>query len=289
MTRRRGERTNMLYRSGAALAAAALAFLIPVCARADVFSAISSNMLSFGDLLLPDIDHVTVGVGPKYTPDYLGSDNYHVVPDLVFVVRFAGRVFASNQGLEVNLLGFKSLQFGPSLTISGKRNESDNPILAGLGDVKRGPELGLFLRSTWQDMVTVRLRVRQGVARGHEGTLIDLVGSSIVYRGDKDRFQAYVGASTTWSSGTYARAFFGISEEHSLNSGLPVYTPGNSIRDVSLLAGTRWSFKPDWSLNLLGEYRRLTADAARSPLVATYGSPDNLSLSLTVTRTFRLH
>ena len=288
MTRRQGKRTKTLYRSRAALAAAALALLTPVSARADVFSAISSNLLSFGDLLLPDIDHVTIGVGPKYTPDYLGSNDYHVVPDLVFLVRFAGRVFASNQGLEVNLLGFKSLQFGPTLTISGKRKESDNPVLAGLGDVKRGPELGLFLRSTWQDLVTVRLRVRQGVARGHEGTLIDLVGSSIIYRSDEDRFQAYIGASSTWSSGTYARAFFGISEEQSLNSGLPVYRPGDSIRDVSMLAGARWALSPDWSLNLLGEYRRLVADAASSPLVATYGSPNNASLSLTITRTFRL-
>ena len=289
MTRRRGQRTRAIKRGVTAVASVTMALLVPGAARADAFSTISSNLQSFSELLLPHIDHITIGTGPKYTPDYLGSDDYHVVPDLVFLVRFAGRVFASNQGLEVNLLGFKSLQFGPTLTISGKRKESDNPILAGLGDVKRGPELGLFLRSTWQDMVTVRLRVRQGIARGHEGTLIDLSGSSIIYRSSEDRFQAYLGASGTWTSGTYARAFFGISEEQSLNSGLPVYTPGNSIRDLSMLAGARWALNPDWSLNLLGEYKRLVGDAASSPLVATYGSANNASLSLTITRTFRLH
>lgn len=258
-------------------------------ARADVMSSISSNLSYIGNLLLPNIDHVTIGTGPKYAPDYMGSNDYQVAPDLLFEVSFAGRVFASNQGLEINLLGFGPLQLGPVLTLSGRRSESDNPILAGLGDIKRGPEVGIFLRSTWEDLVTLRLRMRQGIMRGHQGMLIDLWANSVVYRTKSNLLSIYTGTGITWTNGRYERAFFGISPEQALKSGLPEYRPGSSFRDVALVLGARRDIGHDWSVNLLGAYRRYLSDAAHSPLVADYGSADNFTVSLTLARTFRLN
>lgn len=258
-------------------------------ARADVLSSISSNLSDVGNLLLPDIDHVTLGAGPKYAPDYMGSDDYRVVPDLVFEVTFAGRVFASNQGLEINLLGFGRVQLGPVVTISGQRSESDNPILAGLGNVKRSPEVGIFVRTTWEDQVTLRLRARQGIALGHEGMLIDLWGNSVIYRTKSMLLSIFAGAGITWTNGRYQRAFFGISPEQAANSGLPEYQPGSSFRDAALVLGARRDVGQDWSVNLLGAYRRYLGNSADSPLVADYGSADSFTISLTLTRTFRLN
>lgn len=271
------------------LTAGLLCMAHAVPARADIMSTLSSNLASVGDLLLPNIDHVTIGTGPQYAPDYMGSNDYHIVPDLLFEVSFAGRVFASNQGLEINLLGFDKVKLGPVLTLSGRRSESANPALAGLGDVKRSPEVGAFVRTTWENMVTLRLRMRQGIARGHEGMLIDLWANSVVYRTTSKRLSIYTGMGITWTNGRYERAFFGINPEQALNSGLPEYRPGSSLRDVALLAGARRDIGHDWSINLLGAYRRYLGDAADSPIVADYGSPNNFTLSLTLARTFRLN
>lgn len=287
MAMTRHKKASLIKRAALAAGLALLASTAP--ARADVMSTLSSNLSYVGNLLLPNIDHVTVGLGAKYAPDYMGSNDYQVVPDLLFEVSFAGRIFASNQGLEINLLGFGPVQLGPVLTLSSRRPESANPILAGLGDVKRGPEFGIFLRTTWEDRVTLRLRMRQGFMRGHQGMLIDLWGNSVIYRSKSDLLSIYTGAGITWTNGRYERAFFGINPEQALNSGLPEYGPGSSLRDVALVAGARRDIGHDWSINLFGAYRRYLADAAHSPLVADYGSANNFTISLTLAHTFRFN
>jgi outer membrane scaffolding protein for murein synthesis (MipA/OmpV family) len=257
-------------------------------ARADALSDFGSNLTSMSDLAFGELHHITIGLGPKYSPDYPGSNDYKIRPHINLNVRFGDRLSANTQGLEYALFGIKRISFGPLVHISGRRSPHANPDLEGLGRIKRSPELGVFAKAIWPGQLSLRLSASQGIARGHEGTLVTLEGSAQVFRSAGEAVTGYLGASTTWSSAPYARTFFGINAEQSANSGIPAYNPGNSMRDASVSATLRWVLNRDWTVNSTAEYSRLLADVAASPIVSDYGSADQFSVGVILTRTFRL-
>lgn len=263
--------------------------LVAFPARAQLIADISANIQSVSDLVFEDLQHVTVGLGPKFAPDYMGSDDYEFRPDLSFNVRFGNRFSASTQGVEFTLFGIQRITFGPTLRLSGRRSPDANPAVEGLGTIKRSPELGVFAKAVWPRQLSLRLGARQGIARGHEGLLVEMEGSAQVYRSRSGEVTGYVGASTTWAGSPYTRSFFGINEEQSVDSGLPVYDPGSSMRDVSLSATLRWVLSPHWSFNGTAGYRRLLDDVADSPIVSDYGSADQFSIGFILARTFPLN
>jgi outer membrane scaffolding protein for murein synthesis (MipA/OmpV family) len=266
-----------------------LAALAPVApARADALSDFGTNIASMSDLAFGQLHHITVGLGPRFSPDYPGSNDYKIKPHINLDVRFSNRLSANTQGLEYALFGIERVSFGPLLHISGRRGPHANPDLEGLGRIKRSPELGVFAKAIWPGQLSLRLSASQGIARGHEGTLVTLEGSAQVFRSAGESVTGYLGASTTWSSAPYARTFFGIDAEQSANSGIPMYDPGNSMRDASVSATLRWVLNSNWTVNSTAEYSRLLADVAGSPIVKDYGSADQVSVGIILTRTFRL-
>jgi len=270
----------------AATGCAALSFVSP--ARADALSELSANISSVSDLVFQDIQHITIGLGPKFGPDYKGSDDYKVKPDLTFNLRFGNRFSASTEGVEFTLFGIRRVTFGPTVHISGRRGAHVNPDIEGLGRLRRSPELGVFAKALWPDQLSLRLSVRQGIARGHEGTLVELEGSAQVYRNASEDVTGYLGFSTTWTDSHYTQSFFGIDAGQAAASGLPEYHPGNSMRDASVSATLRWVLSPHWALNSVAEYSRLIDDVASSPMVEDVGSPNQFSIGVVMARTFRL-
>jgi outer membrane protein len=274
--------------AGVAVAAGGLALALSSPVRADALSDFGANLSSMGDLAFGNLRHVTVGLGPRYSPDYPGSDDYKIRPHLSLNVRFGNRFSANTEGLEYAHFGIQRISFGPLLHLSGRRGPHASPDLEGLGRVKRSPELGVFAKAVWPGQLSLRLSASQGIARGHEGTLVTLEGSAQVFRSAGESVTGYLGASTTWSSAPYARTFFGINGEQSANSGIPAYDPGSSMRDVSVSATLRWVLSGDWTVNGTAEYSRLLDDVAGSPIVKDYGSADQVSVGIILTRTFRL-
>ncbi len=239
---------------------------------------------SLRDLLIPQETVVIAGPAFDFEPDYFGSNDYEIEPEIEFLARFRYGSFDSD-GVSIDLIPRTDIAFGPFARLAAPRNEGENDALTGLGDIGRTLELGAAARFTVMEKYLFRLRYLRGIATGHRGTLADAEFSTIVFEGD--RVSTLIGLRGTWIGDTFADAFFSVTPEQAEASGqLPVFDAGSGFRDVQLNASARYALTEKWALNGFVRYRRLLGDTAISPIVDIFGSRNQFGLGFSLTRTF---
>jgi outer membrane scaffolding protein for murein synthesis (MipA/OmpV family) len=269
------------------LGAALIAFAANPILAGGVASAEEAQRSSFaiiGDMLVPDSAQVTLGIGPRWAPDYVGSNDYEWSPDPQIFVRLNGFLSLSEDGADINLLGVSNFQFGPAIGISGTRDQDNNSALNGLGDVGRAFELGGFARARFGDPYSLRIRYKKAVASGHRGATVDAQAVARVFK--TESFSAAVGVRGTWTDRKYAETYYGISPAQSMRSGLPIFAIGSGLHDVRLSLTSRWQFTESLGLNSYMRYSRLLGDKADSPIVDPVGSADQFMVGSYVSYSF---
>lgn len=240
----------------------------------------------------------TLGTGALYAPTYEGDDEsaLSVLPNIQ--IAYGDRFFASVQdGIGYNWIQIENLEAGPIGRIRFSRNEDGDQAFAvsgggtndllGLGDVDTSFELGGFVtyeNGPW----SLGAELRQAVS-GHEGLVLDLDASvGGVLKG--------FGPPVIWSAGprarivdeTYNAAYFGVTPDQSLGSGLPVYEAGDGVNSYGIGALGVIPLDRDfkWSVVTFAGYDRLSGDAGDSPLVTLRGDADQFSAGIFVSYTF---
>ncbi len=231
-------------------------------------------------------DFVALGVGA--TPDYLGSNDYRLVP-FGFASYRVGDVRYTWQGLSLKA-DFLELRSGgdwvggfSSAYVPG-RHDVDNPLVDLLPDIAGTVEVGafggrrfrhLFNRS---DFASVSLGVMADVGGVHGGYTFDLGldYSTALSR----RVRALINLGTVYASDGFMQTQFGVDERGALASGLPTFAADAGIQQVSASAGLNMQFTRRWGVFGQVAYTRLTGDARDSPVVRFGGDPDQWRLGL---------
>jgi outer membrane protein len=164
---------------------------------------------------------------------------------------------------------------GPAANIQGGRKDSE--VGAPLGRVKTTIEVGAFAEANVLDQFRVRADLRKGV-NGHEG-LVGSLGADQIWR-DGDRYAVSVGPRLLYSDSNYQRAYFGVTPEAALASGLPAYRPDGGFHAVAAAAGLNYALGGPLGLFGYARYERLIGDAANSPVVEELGSRNQMSVGL---------
>ena len=238
------------------------------------------------DLLPRDVTALRAGIGPAILPEFMGDDKYKFQPAPVISFRYRDLVEIDNNEIKVTALnrlvnantnfGGGKLRFGPLLSVDFGRDENDSTDLTGLGGVGTSFELGAFVGYAYGP-VRARIRARYDVASGHSGMLVKGNVSTAIYR--DDNIAVGMNISTTWVSSKYMDAYFGVDATQAVASGLPVYSPGSSFRDISLGVGGNYIITPRISVIANAGYSRLLKGAKNSPLVQQRGKADQFSFS----------
>jgi outer membrane protein len=225
-----------------------------------------------------------VGLGAQVYPSYPGSDDFDIGP-MVNVDRARdGEPFkfeAPDDSFGFSLIEAGTFTFGPVANFEGARTAED--VGANVPKVKFSVEAGGFAAVNLSDSFRLRGEVRKGIT-GHKGW-IGTAGADYVMR-DGDAWLFSVGPRVTWSNSRYQDAWFGVTPEASLASGLPVYNPGSGIQAYGATASLLFQLTPTIGVNTYAKYDRLVGDAARSPLVTNYGSRDQFSGGASLSYTF---
>ncbi len=233
----------------------------------------SANTL-FPTPSVPDItngDGWTIGVGAgfEYESEYDGSDDYGVEVEPSFIVqKRQGRHMWFLEGQELGwrgrLNGLWLVQGG--IRFEGGREESESPLLAGLGDtddeIMGMAEIRRAIGGNWSNWGAARLMAGDSdigwlgvLAAGHTfgasetGTGIDLY------------------AFATFASDEFINRDFGITQEKSLSSGLSVTDLDGGYRSVGVQATGRWRFGKHWQLQAEAGYEKYNGDISDSPIV----------------------
>ena len=230
---------------------------------------------------------VRVGLGAQLLPEFVGSDDTTLAPlfDLDFARgsnEFAFEAPDYRFGLPVISSG--GFSFGPALSLASKRKESD--VGAAVGTVSTTIEAGAFASYELADFIHLRAEVVKGLG-GHKG-VAGAIGADAFWR-DGDRYVFSVGPRLLFSNARYQRAYFEVTPEAALATGLPEYRPGSGIHGVALASGLSYQFTPRVGLFGFGRYERLVGDAADSPIVTELGSRNQLSGGLGLSYTFTMN
>lgn len=227
---------------------------------------------------------VRPGLGAQIRPQYPGADQSEWLPYVKFSIAREGKPFgfsAPDDAFGIALLSSGPFRAGPAVAIQGSRKDPE--VGAPLGKVKTTIEAGGFVEFNVADQVRLRGDLRKGI-NGHEG-LIGSIGADQIWR-DGDRYVFSVGPRLLFSDARYQRAYFGVTPEAALATGLPAYRPGGGLHAVAAAAGLHYSL--GGSIGLFGYARaeRLVGDAAKSPVVEELGSRNQLSAGAGISYTF---
>jgi outer membrane scaffolding protein for murein synthesis (MipA/OmpV family) len=213
-----------------------------------------------------------IGPGLRNRPAYDGAQSQGL--ELVPVIRhFGGLWFVRSTqgvletGMRTELL--PGLHAGAQLSYEPGRKASESEFLQNhqIANTSSGGSIGLHME--WDHVIgpvpiTLLTRVRQNIDTDR-GAQADLRLSIGVFQ--KGPFSTGIFTQATWANARSTNALYGLDPQQSAITGLPVFQPGSGLLFSSV--GLLWSvnLNPKWVVVGSLERRRLTGDAANSPLV----------------------
>ena len=229
---------------------------------------------------------VRAGIGAETRPEFIGAKNNEWAPLFDLAIAKDGEQFAvgaPDDNFDIRLVRSGGFTFGPVANIQSGRKDKDVGI--AIGRVKTTIEGGAFAQYELSDSFRFRGEVRKGFG-GHRGVVAS-VGGDYVWR-DGDRYVISLGPRLLLSDSRYQRAWFGVSPEASLATGLAEFRPGGGIHAVAATTGAHVAVSKDFGLFGFARYERLVGDAAKSPFIRGYGSRNQASAGLGLTYTFNV-
>ena len=251
--------------------------------------ALAAAILPASPVLAQDSEgalRVRPGVGAQIRPEYPGADSTEWAPYLKLSIARGDEPFgfgAPDDPFGIALFSAGGFRAGPAVALQGSRKDSE--VGVPLGKVKTTIEAGGFAEFLLADQFRLRADLRKGLG-GHEG-LIGSIGADQIWR-DGDRYVFSVGPRLLFSDSRYQRAYFGVTPEAALATGLPAYRPDGGFHGVAAAAGLHYSLGGPLGLFGYARYERLMGDARKSPVVKELGSPNQLSAGLGVSYTFTM-
>lgn len=231
-------------------------------------------------------DFVALGVGA--TPDYLGSNDYQVVP-FGFASYRVGDMRYSWQGLSLkaDFLELRSAGTwvgGISSAYVPGRHDVDNPAVDRLPDISGTVELGGFLGRRFHglfngaDAMAVSLGAMADIGGVYSGYTLDL---DLDYNTPlSPRVRALLNLGAVYASDGFVQTQFGVDAGGAAASGLPTFSADAGIHQVSASLGLNMQFNHRWGVFGQLAYSRLVGDARDSPVVRFGGDPDQWRLGL---------
>jgi outer membrane scaffolding protein for murein synthesis (MipA/OmpV family) len=251
-----------------------------------LFASIGTAETLFPMPSVPDITEedgwaFALGASLEYEAEYDGSDEYGVEAEPAFIVqKRTGNQMWFFEGQELGWRGRLSdlwlVQGG--VRFEGGREESESPKLAGLGDTD-DEIVGMFearraLGSDWRSWAAAR-----AMAGGSGIGWLGVFAAGHTFAASEPGMGIDVFAFVTLASDTFINRDFGVTEEQSANSGLPVTSLDGGYRSFGIQAAGRWRFGEHWQLQAEAGFEKYNSDISDSPIaLEDYEAEVGLSL-----------
>jgi len=207
----------------------------------------------------------TVGAGLEVSPTYPGANTDRTHPVPLVSIDHGSRLFIGPLGIGIAAVRWNGFRAGPVLGFERGRYASDDPRLAGLGDISTGITAGVFAGYS-RGPLAISATARQAISHSTNGLSALLqVDWRRAFPGVRTLVTA--GPDLEFGDGNYERTWFGISPEQSTTSGLPEYAPRGGINRVGLHAAVTYRASQHLVLRFFAGLSDIIGDAAQSPIV----------------------
>ncbi len=230
---------------------------------------------------------VTLDAQGKLLPEFEGAGRSRFEPLPIVSIRRAGKVARFRSPLDgagLSLIDIGGFHAGLVGKYKSARDAGDYPRhLRGLGDVDATIEAGLFAEFWPRDWFRTRIETRRGFG-GHRGFVAELSADVVVPVGE--RWTLSGGPRLSLADNKATAPYFVVDAAQSLASGLPLFNAKGGLHSIGAGLQARYQRTPQWEVRGYVEYARLRDDAASSPLVTRYGSPNQTTVGLGVSYSF---
>ena len=210
----------------------------------------------------------SIGLGLGITNQYDGSDDYLILPNLVFSADWNnGRyIRLSGLGLDINISKNRKWEYGPIVRFKLNRNDNivDNEAVANLESLGFGISAGLMGRYNFAKGLDIKAEYAQDISGVSDGGLALL---HLRYTKFSKRFINRLTVGTSYGTERYLNTYFGVNSDNIGSSTLSNYTIGAGFRDISTSVNSTYVINRQWLLSAQIGYTRLIGDASDSPLV----------------------
>lgn len=228
-------------------------------------------------------DPAFIIIGPAVTNEYMGSDDYSVVPLIVanlemdnLKIEFEGLTFRAA------LAEYKNWTYGLTAEYDfGRDNDIENAIVARMTEIDGVINTGLYATykvDSWlQQSDEFEFRVAGFIDAGdtHEGMYTKM---SMAYSLPMiSAWRIQIELETTYANEDYMDTYFGVDRQDSLLSGLTTYNAGSSFRDVTLSTNIGLFSSPKWGVFMKLSATKLLGNAKDSPIVNVGSSSQYLA------------
>ncbi|MEM8824759.1 MAG: MipA/OmpV family protein [Pseudomonadota bacterium] len=224
----------------------------------------------------------TLRGGVATSPEFFGSDDNDVSPDIGFSLNYLrlGRFEIGNPDPSFERQGFG---FTGSFRFIDERNEGDDVILDGLGDVDTSVELGLGVEYVLGNFEAFGA-VRYGII-GHNG-FVGEIGANLIAR-PTDRWTLRVGPRVNFGDDEFAEEYFGVTAGQAASSvaGLPEFDADGGLISAGIELGATYQINDRWGIEGAVLYDELFDDAEDSPITS---DDSTFSARIGITRRFTL-
>ncbi|MBU3732138.1 MAG: MipA/OmpV family protein [Beijerinckiaceae bacterium] len=231
---------------------------------------------------------VTVKGNFLVSPNFPGSNNYSFsfYPSLsVRRTNDPSRFGAPDDGISIGIYGDE-----PHWTIGivGRyqqgRYVTDNGALAGIQDARWAAEPGIY-GEYWllRDQLRFRGEVRYGFY-GYNG-FVGRLGADVVQ--NWGRFAVSAGPRLALGGSDYMQTYYGVSAQDAQNNKLVTpYKADPGVVSVGAAAAAYYVINDNWSTTVYANYDRLVGSAQASPIVRTFGSPNQFTFGTMLNYSF---
>lgn len=221
--------------------------------------------------------------GVSTSPEYFGSDDYTVGPDLGLSPKY-GRIGKFEFGDPDPWAASRGFGLRGSFRYIPERDSGDYDELEGLDDIDAAYELGVGIGYTATNF-SAFADVRRGFG-GHE-SWVGEIGADVIAR-PTDRLAVTFGPRLFYGSDDYASTYFGVSEsEAAASPNFGAYDADGGLLSAGAELGAKYRINDVWGVEGAITWDRFTNDAEDSPIVRQ-GERDQWGARIGITRAFSI-
>ncbi|MFJ4290342.1 MipA/OmpV family protein [Cupriavidus sp. NPDC089707] len=227
-----------------------------------------------------------VGLGVGSTTEFAGGKDrmIGVVPGVRYVTPGGRLLEWYGPYAQFNFGGLTGFQWGPAVGLRLGRNNVDDAMVAQLPEIDTTVEAGGYIGYEYLNPGRIPWRLRGGINVMTNGGIV-YGGSRVTATGTfwmplHRRAYAGMGLGATWVSGSFNRTYFGVTPAGSAASGLPTYSPGGGLEQLTGWLAMIYQFDKHWYGGAMLYVQRLTGDAADSPIVTQRGTRNQITYGI---------
>ena len=236
---------------------------------------------------IENMDNV-VGAAVGVLPDYQGSNDYIAggAPFFRFTLpqtQYYMRLLATD--LQVNVINHPVFRFGPAVNYRfGRNDDVEDNVVKHMKEIDGTMEAGAFVgfevisKDDRRQRFLGQIEVLSDVGNTYKGYNVSL--SASYWMPVSRPVDIMFGAGLSYADENYMKTYFGVDQEDSDRTGMPVFKASSGLYQARLNAGAVLHLSMQWHVAAGVQYRPLLNDAADTPIVDQHGSKDQVIAGL---------